>query len=578
MASRSIPVGEIRLMGDHAVLIGVRDAMAARDLVRVMKGSQLSGVVELVGGQATVLVVFDAEGEDPDRLRPRLTQLMEASLRRSGGEAGEGGEGGEVAASPVEAGQLVEISSVFEGPDLIDVATSAGCTPETVIELVTAATFTVAFVGFSPGFAYLEGLPQALRQIGRRARPRPAVPAGSIALANGHAAVYPAASPGGWHLIGHTDEPLFSPWAAPYARLAPGDRVRFSTSPGESRAPRIAESQGVVGGEGYPAGARPVFLVEETGVRTVLQDSGRRGLAALGVPAASPADPISFALANQLVGNRAGAAVLEVTARGPTLRCLTPTFVAVVGGSPDLRLQGRSIAAGRVVPVSVGQQLTVGPVRGGLRTYVAVAGGFLGPEVLGSRSSDQLSGLGPGPVAPGTRLWAAAMEPPLGDHVEDGILAGLTDGPTALRIVPGPHSECFAPGTFESLATIGFMVEADSNRVGLRLRPDPQAPPVARSGRKVEDRELDSQGMVTGAIQVPPNGEPVLLLTDHATLGGYPVVAVVAAADHGVLGQCAPGSTLVLVPIDHAQAREALRRQRRLLDAAVIGHYPFAVE
>ena len=155
----------------------------------------------------------------------------------------------------------------------------------------------------------------------------------------------------------------------------------------------------------------------------------------------------------------------------------------------------------------------------------------------------------------------------------------ITDGPTALRVVPGPHSECFAPGTFESLASIRFMVEADSNRVGLRLRRDPQAPPVAvTSGANVEELELDSQGMVTGAIQVPPNGEPVILLTDHATLGGYPVVAVVAAADHGALGQCAPGSTVVLVPIDHAQAREALRRQRRLLDAAVVGHYPFAVE
>jgi KipI family sensor histidine kinase inhibitor len=578
MASRSIPVGEIRLMGDHAVLIGVRDAVAARDLVRVMKGSHLDGVVEVVGGQASVLVVFDTEGEDPDRLRPRVTQLMEQSLRRSRGEGGEGGQGDGDGAAVVEAGQLVEISSVFEGPDLNDVATSAGCTPETVSELVTAATFTVAFVGFSPGFAYLEGLPHELRRIGRRARPRPAVPAGSIALANGHAAVYPAASPGGWHLIGHTDEPLFSPWAAPYARLAPGDRVRFTTSPGESRVSRIADSHGVPEGESYPAAARPVFQVEETGLWTVVQDSGRHGFAALGVPAASPADPISFALANQLVGNRPGSAALEVTALGPTLRCLTPAFVAVVGGSPDLRLQGQPIAPGRVVPVGAGQQLTVGPVRGGLRTYVAVAGGFLGPEVLGSRSSDQLSGLGPGPVVRGARLWAGAMEPPLGDHVEVGMLAGVTDGPTALRVVPGPHGECFAPGTFESLATIEFTVEADSNRVGLRLRRDPQAVPVVRSGTNAADSELDSQGMVTGAVQVPPNGEPVILLTDHATLGGYPVVAVVAAADHGALGQCAPGATVVLVPIDHAQARAALRRQRRLLDDAVIGHYPFAVE
>jgi biotin-dependent carboxylase-like uncharacterized protein len=310
----------------------------------------------------------------------------------------------------------------------------------------------------------------------------------------------------------------------------------------------------------------------------VVQDWGRRGFAALGVPAASPADPFSFQLANRLVGNGVGAATLEVTARGPTLRCLTPTFVAVVGGSPDLRLQGQPIAAGRVVPVGEGQKLTIGPVHGGLRSYVAVAGGFLGPELFGSRSSDQLAGLGPGPVGRGSRLWAGAMEPPLGDHVGEGVLAPSTDGPTALRVVPGPHRECFAPGTFETLASIRFVVEADSNRVGLRLRRDPETPAVTMSSDLVEERELDSQGMVSGAIQVPPDGEPVILMSDHATLGGYPVVAIVAAADLGVLGQCAPGSAVELVPIDHAQAREALRRQRRLLDTAVVGHYPLAVE
>jgi allophanate hydrolase subunit 2 len=230
-----------------------------------------------------------------------------------------------------------------------------------------------------------------------------------------------------------------------------------------------------------------------------------------------------------------------------------------------------------VVPVAAGQQLVVGPVRGGFRCYVAMAGGFVGGALLGSCSSDQLAGLGPGPVERGAQLWGAATEPPLGDHLRPGAWRGLEGGaPVALRVVPGPHHERFAPGTFAALASMRFTVEVASNRVGLRLRRDPRTPAlrVAADGAG----ELDSQGMVTGAVQVPPDGQPVILMSDHATLGGYPVVAVVAAVDHGVLGQCAPGTTVVLVPCGYAEAAEALRAHRRALDVAVVGHYPLAVE
>jgi allophanate hydrolase subunit 2 len=249
----------------------------------------------------------------------------------------------------------------------------------------------------------------------------------------------------------------------------------------------------------------------------------------------------------------------------------------VVGGSPDVWVEGQPVRADQVVPVGAGQRLVVGPLHGGLRAYIAVAGGFVGSPVLGSSATDQLSGLGPGPAARGDELWVAALAPPLGDHLQAGTSIALVQGePTVLRVVPGPHPECFAAGTLASLRAMRFTVGAESNRVGLRLRPDPSTPSLARAvGPAVE---LDSQGMVTGAVQVPPGGEPVVLLTDHATLGGYPVLAVVAAVDHGRLGQCAPGSPVVLVPIEQAQAAEAWREHRRLMATAVVGHYPLAVE
>jgi KipI family sensor histidine kinase inhibitor len=559
-------VGEIRRLGDHALLIGVPDPVAARRLTRALGAARLEAVTEVVGGLATVMVAFDPRSGDVDDQRPVLTTLMEEVSGQPDAEVG-----GAI---------LLEIPCTFDGPDLAEVASLVRSTPEAVVEMMTAAPLTVAVVGFSPGFAYLAGLPAALRRVPRRSRPRPSVPAGSVALAGGHAAVYPSASPGGWQLVGHTDELLFTPWVAPYARLAPGDRVRFvrSTAAVGNGAGRPTAADGPVAGTaGPPPGARPVFAVDEPGLRSVLQDGGRKGVAALGVPAATPADPDSFRLANELVGNPIDACTLEITARGPTLRCLSPTFVAVVGGSPDLRVQGQPIAAGQVVPVAAGQQLVVGPVRGGFRCYVAMAGGFVGRALLGSYSSDQLAGLGPGPIMRGAQLWGAATEPPLGDHLRPGASRGLKGGePVALRVVPGPHHERFAPGAFAALASMRFTVEEASNRVGLRLRRDPRTPPVlAASGSA---GELDSQGMVTGAVQVPPDGQPVILMTDHATLGGYPVVAVVAAVDHGVLGQCAPGTTVVLVPWGYGEAGEALREHRRALNEAVVGHYPLAVE
>ncbi len=124
----------------------------------------------------------------------------------------------------------------------------------------------------------------------------------------------------------------------------------------------------------------------------------------------------------------------------------------MVGASPEVRLQGQSVEAGRVVPVDAGQQLVLGTVRGGIRSYIAVAGGLVGPEVLGSLATDQLSGIGPGPIRSGQQLWAAPMTPPLGDHLAEGMTSAWVAGePITLRVLPGPHAERFDPRAFASV-------------------------------------------------------------------------------------------------------------------------------
>jgi KipI family sensor histidine kinase inhibitor len=567
--TRSVPLGEVRLFGDRAFLIGVADAESGRALARAVHAAAAdAGAIETVCSFATVMVVL----RDPAARLGVVRSAIEDALTRVG--AGPGADSGG------RPGRSITLSCTFDGPDFMDVAARVGAGAEDVVQRLTGCDLTVVVVGFSPGFAYLHGLPPELEQIPRRAEPRPEVPAGAVALANGYAAVYPTASPGGWQLIGRTGVPLFSTVGPPYAALAPGDRVRLTVAaPGQSTVPEPL----ALPVWAPPPGARVVFEVEVPGLRTVVQDEGRRGVAAIGVPAAGPADPVSHALANRLAGNPVASGALEITAGGVRLRCLGTCHVAVVGGSPEVRVDDRVVAEGRLLALDEGQVLRVGPARNGFRSYLSVAGGFVGPSVFGSTASDELCGLGPGPLAPGQRLHAGPWSPPLGDHLGNGILSEAGNGsPVVLRVLAGPHPERFVPDALARLADARFIVEDRSNRVGLRLHGSsqqhsggPALPPLRASG-SVPD-ELDSQGVVTGAVQVPPGGAPVVLLPDHATLGGYPVVAVVASVDHGLLGQCAPGTEVRLAPVDVVESIEAADAARRVLERAVTGHYPLAV-
>jgi biotin-dependent carboxylase-like uncharacterized protein len=364
---------------------------------------------------------------------------------------------------------------------------------------------------------------------------------------------------------------LFSSVAPPYARLHPGQSVQFAVASGEVTPPLAAPGATWA----PPKEARAFFRVSAPGLRTVLQDQGRLGLAHLGVPTAGPADPHSCAQANRLVGNAPECATLEITARGPALEVLAEGYATVVGGAPEIRLDGQPIEPGRVFPFHLGQVLLVGTVRRGVRTYLGVAGGFAGPPVLGSVATDQLSGLGPGVVAAGDTLWVNQMTPPLGSHLHDHGVQKEDGHAVSLRIVAGPHHEWFAHDALERLCEQRFLVEPDSNRVGLRLRP---GQPLSVRAASAGGRELDSQGMVDGAIQVPPGQQPVVLLPDHATHGGYPVVAVVASVDHGLLGQCAPGDQVRFVTVTLDEARQLAAEQRRTHARAVVSHYPLMVE
>ena len=282
-----------------------------------------------------------------------------------------------------------------------------------------------------------------------------------------------------------------------------------------------------------------------TGPLTLVQDRGRLGLAHLGVPRAGALDAPAAALANRLVGNDPDAAVLEVVLGGLTVRAEVPCWVAVTGAPAPLHVDGRARGHHRAERLAPGATLRLGRPRSGVRTYLAVAGGIAVDPVLGSRSTDTLAWVGPPRVTPGDTLPVGP-----GRAVPRPLDTPPARRPGPLRVVPGPRADWFADDALEVLCGSPYVVEADSNRVGLRL--DGPAP------RRVRDAELPSEGMVLGAVQVPPSGRPVVFLADHPPTGGYPVIAVVHPDDLWRCAKLRPGEQVRFSPAP-PQAPEAAR-------------------
>ncbi|MEV6196784.1 biotin-dependent carboxyltransferase family protein [Streptomyces sp. NPDC051920] len=272
--------------------------------------------------------------------------------------------------------------------------------------------------------------------------------------------------------------------------------------------------------------------VVRAGALTTVQDQGRPGHAHLGVPRSGALDAPAAALANRLVANPAGAAVLETTVDGCSLRPRSTVTVAVTGAPCPVRVDGRPAAWGAPVQVPAGALLDIGSARAGLRSYVAVSGGVAVDPVLGSRSTDLLSGLGPPPLTDGAVL-------PLGSpgalHTRvDVVPHRAPPDELVLRVTLGPRDDWFTGPALRTLTTRLYRVSSASNRIGLRT----EGPSLERA----VSGELPSEGLVLGAVQVPPDGRPVVFLADHPTTGGYPVIAVVRPADLPAAAQAVPGT------------------------------------
>jgi antagonist of KipI len=299
--------------------------------------------------------------------------------------------------------------------------------------------------------------------------------------------------------------------------------------------------------------------IVKPGLLTTVQDLGRWGHQASGVPVGGPMDVFSHRLANGLVGNDAGAASLEVTLIGPEIEFDADTVIALAGAEFDAWCDGRFVVVGTSVAVRRGEHLRFGKRIRGARTYVAVAGGILTPPVLGSRATHVLTGMGGyegRPLKAGDTLPTGAGAAQVARRASGLPLP--VNGRARVRVLPGPQAEWFSENAMAALTGVGFAVSTRSNRMGYRL----EGPPLER----LHSEEPISEPVPMGAIQVPSAGQPILLMADRQTAGGYPKIATVIAADLPLAAQLAPGDVIEFQVCTRQDAAAALiARERQLL-------------
>lgn len=442
-------------------------------LTRAILADPQPALTDVIPGYSTLYLEYDAARLSEAELRSWLETLKQTA--------------------PVK-GQSHEVSVVYDGPDLAAVAERTGLGVGEVIARHSAHSYYVYAVGFTPGLAFMGDLDPALR-LPRRDAPRARVPARSVAIADRQTTVYPVTSPGGWHLLGRTVKPVYTPTAVDPLLFAAGDRVRFRPVPHAAAETEVETSLELL----PPSPHRPLLQVAEPGLLDVVVDRGRFLAGRYGFARSGPLDAASAARANRLVGNAAGAALLELNVRGGVYEILADGVLAFAGGGMTAQLNGERIVADSSFAVRSGDRLGFAAHPQGSRGYLALAGGLESRTFRGSAAVDLRGGIGRpleagdvlGTQCPGSARPGRVFSPRLLQNA-------------ALRLLPGPQA---TPEALSALTAQTFTV-GRADRMGVQLL-----------GASVPGGEVLSEGVPIGSVQVPPGGLPLLLLHDRGTLG-----------------------------------------------------------
>ncbi|WP_081735254.1 5-oxoprolinase subunit PxpB [Paenibacillus gorillae] len=581
---------ELLPLGDRAIVLrlaqnkGTEGWRAMAAAAAIVEREASSWIVDAVPAYDTLTVIYD-----PLRLLAMANQLDEESAYQMaerllseliGSRTGKDDWDRE---QPLQAIQIPVCYGGEYGPDLEEAAERSGLSARQFIEHHAAAPYTVAMIGFMPGFPYLSGLPEELTQP-RKAVPRAAVPAGSVGIAGGQTGIYPQSTPGGWQLIGRTSVKLYDIDREPPVLLKAGDHVHFvpvdrleEEDEAAAAGSLIAEKQ--LGPDG---GIQAPFVsIKRPGMWTAIQHTGEAGLRAYGIPAGGAMDRYALRVANLLAGNEPSAAGLELTLAGPELVFGADQLIAICGAPMSPTIDGEELPMWRPLWVRSGAVLRFGHASSGCRAYVAAAGGLEARRAsIGRRlaAGDRVPMQGGAELSRWAAAWAAALAEKAGSRnwaaaswfAQPSVYGGgASEDGIVLRAMPGSEYGQFSEAARELFFRERYRVAPASNRMGCRL----EGTPLERTVRA----ELLSHGVTPGTVQVPQGGAPIVLAADCQTTGGYPKIAHVATADMPLLAQARPGDWLTFkrITLEEAQLLDLeVERELKLLTASIRSRLP----
>ncbi|AVH38190.1 MULTISPECIES: 5-oxoprolinase/urea amidolyase family protein [Pseudomonas] len=508
-----------------ALLVELNDLDETLALFDALMAEPIAGVEEIIPAARTLLIQFRPSAITQQALVNRIAS-QDLSQPRA-----------------IEH-RRVDIPVHYNGEDLEEVATLLGISRAEVVQRHTAHDYSVAFCGFAPGFAYLTG--GAGFQVPRRQTPRTRIPAGAVALAGEFSGVYPQASPGGWQIIGVTPLQMWDLNRAEPALLRPGYKVRFTDA-------GPLPAGGLPAPAAQPPAAAPsgAYLhILSPGLHSTLQDLGRPGQTGQGVSRSGALDLGALRAANRAVGNPSDMACVETVLGGLSFVCHGRTVIAITGAQTPITIttaSGLQWPAAHYQPIELetGDKVSLGSPAAGLRSYLAIRGGFQVKPVLGSLSTDTLAQVGPPALAAGDQLGFTTQTTGTSVSLSESPAFSLptTANIVTLDVVMGPRTDWFSEDAIALLSSQLWRVTPQSNRVGIRLAGET---PLTRSNHQ----ELPSEGTCVGAIQVPASGQPVLFLADHPLTGGYPVIGAVASYHLDLAGQIPINAQIRFNPVD----------------------------
>ena len=564
------------LIGDHSVLIDFSKSneplTSIHALSKVLFANQPAWAAEIVPGLDSLVIQLQRNTKDPKTVREQAL----ADLQKIG-EQFEKQKSRKTSPNKIHRIQVCYHQDL--GLDLPAIAKACKLSIEEAVRLHKESLYTADILGFMPGFAYFGGLNPKLR-LSRLTSPRPAVPKGSVAIAELQTAIYPRVTPGGWNIIGRSPNKLFDIDKNPPGLFMAGDQMQIAEISLDEfhRLDKANTSKEVI--RSLDKNKSAAFIeVLQAGTFSTIQDEPRSGFSHWAVGPGGTCDIASLHLANALVGNSPEMAAIEMTSSGPSLLFHEATCIAWVGANCEGIVNNQHIPGNRPVWIPKGAILQFSPLNPGFRSLLAIGGGLDLPETLGRFGSHISADIGPRRLEKGDHLTLLNPKVPLKSsflkslyiendlpaypkwHIRSPFLPSHLI--TQIRCLAGPHLSFLGAKERELFWSTIWTVSNQSNRMGVRLQ--------GAFKVKKDLPHIPSQAIAFGTVQFPPSHEPIIMLAEHQTTGGYPRLAEVIDSDLMKLAQAKPGSKLQLQLIDLEEAdtynAEAVQLQESTMNA-----------